>query len=110
MLKKLALAGALCCALATPTLAQSSVAPFAGVQTATLSAAPFPYQTMFYGAVIKADYANTGIIYIGPCATLTTANGYPIKAGEAISYGSFPMSLACMIGTVTTDSVRFTGN
>jgi hypothetical protein len=110
MLKNLALAGALCCALAGPSLAQSSVAPFAGVQTATLSAAALPYQTMFYGVVLKADYSNTGIIYIGPCATLTTANGYPLKAGEAISYGAHPMSLACMIGQNTTDILHFTGN
>lgn len=110
MLKKLALAGALCCALSAPALAQSAVAPFASVQTATLSAAPLPYQTMFYGVVLKADIANTGTIYLGPCVTLTTANGYPLKAGEAISYGAFPMSLACMIGTITTDVLHFTGN
>jgi hypothetical protein len=110
MLKKLALAGALCCALASSANAQSSVAPFAGVQTATLSAAPLPYQTMFYGVVLKADYSNTGIIALGPCATLTILNGYPLKAGEPISYGAHPMQLTCMIGQNTTDILHFTGN
>jgi hypothetical protein len=116
MLKKLAFAGALCCSIASPLYAQTAATftPFANVQTATLSAAALPSLGVANGAVLKADYSNTGTIYLGPCATLTTANGYPLKAGEAVSYGSVnyagDLSRLCMIGVNTTDKLYFTGN
>jgi hypothetical protein len=95
-------------------MAQSLGTPFAGVQTATASAVALPSQLMINGVVLKADYANAGTILIGPCATLTTANGYPLKAGEAISYGPANivnnLSSICIIDTVTTDIIHFTGN
>jgi hypothetical protein len=108
MFKKLALAGALCCALAAPALAQLAP-PFANAQTATLSAVALPVAYTSNGVVLKADYANTGTIYIGP-AGVTTATGYPLKAGEAISYGIGNLSAIYMIGTNTTDTLHFTGN
>lgn len=40
--------------------------------------------TMISEAVIKADADNAGTIYVGP-STVTSANGYPLAAGESVS-------------------------
>ncbi|MGO8740081.1 hypothetical protein [Rhodoblastus sp.] len=90
--------------------AQSAAQPIAGVQTATLTAAALPAAGLYSGVVLKADYGNTGIIFIGPCSNLTTTTGYPLEAGEAISYGVTSLSLVCMIGQNTSDVLHFTGN
>lgn len=104
----LVVAGALCCALAMPALAQFAP-PIANVQTATLSAAPLPALFPANGVVLKADASNSGTIYVGP-AGVTTTTGYPLKPGEAISYGVGNLSSIYMIGTNTTDILHFTGN
>ena len=109
--KKLLFSGALALAFAaTGARAQSSNAPIANVQTATLSAAQLPPAALYSGVVLKADTSNAGIIFVGPCANMSTTTGYPLKAGEAISYGITSPALVCMIGQNTTDILHFTGN
>jgi hypothetical protein len=114
MFKKFALAGALCCALfaLSPSASAQSFTPYSNVQTCTASAVALPSKALVNGIVLKADVANTGVIYIG-AANVTTATGYPLKAGEAISYGPIGIaniSAIYMICGNTTDVLHFTGN
>lgn len=78
-------------------------------QTVTLSAAALTPLALSNGITLKADYANTGIISVGG-PDVTTATGYPLKAGEPISYGVCDLSAIFIIGTNTTDKLWFTGN
>jgi hypothetical protein len=111
MLKKLAFASALALGLgAHGSLAQSANPVVSYVQTATTSAVALPATSLSSGVVLKADAGNSGVIYIGPCSSLTTATGYPLKAGEAISYGITNLASICMVGAVTTDILHATGN
>lgn len=82
----------------------------ANYQTATLSAAALPSLKFVNGVVLKAKYTNTGVIFVGPCESLTTANGYPLQAGEPISYAVPDLSAICMIGQNTSDVLNWTGN
>jgi hypothetical protein len=111
MLKKLALAGALALGFGAPSaLAQSANPIISNTQTATTSAAALPAAALYSGVVLKADASNSGIIFVGSCSSLTAQSGYPLKAGEAISYGVTSLASVCMLGTVTTDILHFTGN
>jgi hypothetical protein len=109
MFKKLALAGALALVLFSPCAAQTV---FSAVQTCTTSAAPLSAQFQINGVILKADYANTSKVYVGGPG-VTTATGYPLAAGEAISYGAnlVPgLASIYMICSNTTDILHFTGN
>jgi hypothetical protein len=109
--RKILVAGALAlCLGSTGVRAQSANPIVSNLQTTTTSVAALPSAALYVGAVLKADYGNAGIIYVGPCSNLTTATGYPLKAGEAISYGVTNLSAVCMIGQNTTDVLHYTGN
>jgi hypothetical protein len=82
---------------------------YSGQQTATTSAAALPSQAFVNGVILKSIVGNTGTIYIGP-STVTTSNGYPLTAGEAISYSIANSSTIYMIGTNATDKLAITGN
>jgi len=92
---------------ATPATAPSAI--YSGQQTATTSAAALPSQAFVNGVILKSIVGNTGTIYIGP-STVTTSNGYPLTAGEAISYSIANSSTIYMIGTNATDKLAITGN
>ena len=76
-------------------------AVIAGQQTATASAAALPSNALQVGVVMK--------IYVGPSG-VTAASGYPLTAGEAISYAVSNTNVIYIIGSNTTDVLAFTGN
>lgn len=82
---------------------------FANFQLATVGDVALPAHPVVNSVVLLADEANTGVIYIGP-AGVTTVTGYPLKAGESISYAVTDLSQIHMIGANTTDKLHFTGN
>lgn len=85
------------------TLAASAAA----LSTGTWS--PSSPTALVNGIVCKAPTTNTGTVYIGPSG-VSSANGYSLKPGEAISYG--PMSVANLyaLDAVTTDVLVCTGS
>jgi len=108
---KILVTGALAlCVGSTGLCAQSANPIVSNFQTATTSVAALPSAALYVGAVLKADYGNAGMIYVGPCSNLTTATGYPLKAGEAISYAVTNLSAVCMLGQNSSDMLHFTGN
>lgn len=84
-------------------------APFTGQQTVTTSAASLPNQALVSGVVVKALSANLATVYVGPTG-LTTANGYPLAAGEAISFAVANADAIYVLGANTTDTVAFGGS
>lgn len=82
---------------------------YSGQQTATASAAALPSQALANGIVVTAKIANTGTIYIGPSG-VTSSTGYPLVAGQSISYAVANVSSIYILDSVTTDGVAFTGN
>ena len=97
MFKKLVSTLALMLALSPMSaLAQAASTIISGQTTCTGSAQLVTSSSWTNGLIIKAGYNNTGIIYVGPSG-VTTANGYPLKAGEAISYGTYPGAFSSKI-------------
>jgi hypothetical protein len=82
---------------------------YSGQQATTTSAAALPSQALVNGVIIKAKTTNTAVVYVGPSG-VTTSTGYPLAAGEAISYGVTNLSTIYIIGANTSDGVSFTGN
>jgi hypothetical protein len=82
---------------------------YSNQQAATLSATALPSQALVNGIVLTALATNTGTIYVGP-AGVTSATGYPLAAGQSISYAVANLSAISIVGTNTTDKLAFTGN
>lgn len=82
---------------------------YSGQQTATVSATALPAQALTNGVVVTALSTNTGTIYIGP-AGVTSSTGYPLVAGQSISYSVSNLNAVYILDSVTTDKVAFTGN
>jgi hypothetical protein len=82
---------------------------YSGQQATTTSAAALPSQALVNGVIIKAKTTNTAVVYVGPSG-VTASTGYPLAAGEAISYGATNLSTIYIIGANTSDGVSFTGN
>lgn len=78
-------------------------------QTAATSAAALQGNTFTNGVVCTAKTSNTGTIYVGGSG-VTTAAGYPLSAGQSISYGVGNSNQISIIGTNTTDVLACTGN
>ena len=95
---------------ALPALAANPSWIISGAQTVTTSSAALPAVQLSNGVVLKADYANALTLYVGPCGSLTALTGYPLKAGEAISYGVTNFGNVCVLGLNTSDKIWFTGN
>jgi hypothetical protein len=85
------------------------IGPTSFQQTCTASAAALPNVQYFYGVVIKALTANTGTVYVGG-AGVTSANGFPLTAGESISYAATNANLIYIVGSDTTQVVSGTGS
>jgi hypothetical protein len=113
MFKKLAFAGmlALAClpALAPAARAQSANPIVAGAQTCTATAAALPGGALANGVVLTADPSNTATIYVGGQG-VTTSTGYPLVAGQSISYGSTALSMIYLICAASGPVLHFTGN
>ena len=112
MFKKLALAGLFGLALVSVANAQSPTTPTSGALTCNGSLQQLPVGALSNGLVIKADKSNVGTIYIGGPNTTTSGatQGYPLIAGEAISYGTTSISLVYAYCSTSGDVLHFTGN
>jgi len=84
-------------------------APYAGQQTVTTSPAALPGQALVSGLVVKALSGNAGVVYVGPSG-VTAATGYPLAAGEAISFAVQNANSLFVLGVNTTDVVAFAGS
>lgn len=82
---------------------------YSGKQTCTTGAVALPSQALVNGIVIQSTTTNTGTAYTGP-AGVTTATGYSLVPGQAISYGVSNLSAVYLICSNATDTVTFTGN
>ncbi|MDR3503103.1 MAG: hypothetical protein P4L79_11055 [Legionella sp.] len=82
---------------------------YSNTQVSTLSAAALPSQTLTNGIVLTTYANNTGVIYVGQ-AGVTNSTGYPLAAGQSISYGVTNLNAIYIVGTNTTDYIAFTGN
>ncbi|PPQ28942.1 hypothetical protein CCR94_16255 [Rhodoblastus sphagnicola] len=83
---------------------------FANRQIATATPAALPSQAMVNGVVIQALSSNSAAVLVGPCATLSASTGFGLAPGQAAAYGATNLSSICIMGTVTTDAVQYTGN
>lgn len=79
----------------------------AAQQAATGSVLPLPSLALQNGVILKALPANTGTINILPAGG--SGNGYPLNAGEAISYAVANLNQISISGN-GTDLIAFTGN
>ncbi len=93
----------------SPTTNTTSQTVVALQQTCTTSAVQFSTNTLTNGVVIKALTTNTGTAYIGP-AGVTTSTGFPLKAGEAISYAVANTNQLYLICSGSSDVIAATGN
>ena len=87
----------------------AGAAIYSGQQTCAASAAALPSQTLANGVVVTAKSTNTGTVYVGPLG-VTSSTGYPLAAGQSISYAVANLSSVYIVDSVTTDAVAFTGN
>lgn len=87
----------------------SSAALVSYQQTTTASAVQMASNALANGIVCQALTTNTGTDYIGPSG-VTTGTGYPLVAGQAISYGVANSNQLYLIGSNTSDVVACTGN
>lgn len=81
---------------------------YAAQQTVTASAVALVAQPLVNGIVIKAKGTNVGTTYVG-ASGVTAGTGYPLAAGEAISFGVTNASAVYIIGTAS-DVVCVAGN
>lgn len=88
--------------------AVTGASPTSFQQVMTLSAAALAAYAYSTGIVLKALLTNTGTIFVGGSGT-TSGSGYPLTAGESISYAINNTDLIYVIGTNTTDVVAVTG-
>lgn len=82
---------------------------YSAQQTATASAAALASRALANGLICKALSTNTGTIYVGPSG-VTSATGYPLAAGEAVSFGVTNASAVYLLDSVTTDKLACVGN
>lgn len=78
-------------------------------QTCSLTAIPLPAGAYQTGVVVQALTTNTGTVYVGGPG-VTTSTGYPLVAGQAISYAAANSANIYIICTVASDAVSATGN
>jgi hypothetical protein len=91
--------------------------PYSGQIALTATAAPISGgtwnpsspTTLVNGLVIKAPASNTGTVYIGSSG-VTSANGYPLSPGEAVSYGPTSAANIYALDSTTTDILVCTGS
>ncbi len=84
-------------------------APYTGQQALTTAAAALPNRALVNGIVVQALSSNTGTVYVGP-AGVTSATGYPLAPGQAVSFGVTNANSIAILGQTTTDLVAFAGS
>lgn len=96
-------------AVTTPTPA----VPITGQQAVTAAAVALPSRTLLNGIVIKAKPSNAGTVFVGGTGVTTTydgtGTGYPLVAGEAMSFAVANLNSIFIVGTAG-DVVSFGGN
>ena len=90
-----------------PTGTGSTV--FSGQQSCTTSAVALPSQGLANGIVVTALSSNSSTVYVGG-ASVTTSTGYPLAAGQSISYALANVSSIYVICSAASGGVAFTGN
>ena len=83
--------------------------PITGQQTLTTTAAALPANALQNGLIVTALAANSGTVYVG-APGVTTGSGYPLGAGQSMSFAVANASGIAIIGTNATDKVAFAGN
>lgn len=93
-------------ALAEPGATSNPIVNFR--QTATASAVALATAGLSNGMICKALSSNSGTINVGG-SSVTTSNGYPLAAGEAISFGNNNSANSYIVGN-GTDVIACVGN
>lgn len=89
--------------------------PVSFYQVTTTSAVALPSHALYNGLVCTAAAANTGTVYVGGSTvtagtgTVATA-GYPLKAGNSISYGTSNSNLVYIVGSDSSEGLNCTGS
>jgi hypothetical protein len=83
--------------------------PITGQQTLATTAAALPANALQNGLIVTALVANTGTVYVG-ASGVTTTTGYPLSAGQSISFAVASASGISIIGSVAGDKIAFAGN
>jgi hypothetical protein len=84
-------------------------APVTGQQGLTTTAVALPANALQNGLIVTALPANTGTVYVG-AAGVTASTGYPLSAGQSMSFAVANASGISIVGTNATDKVAFAGN
>lgn len=116
-MKRLFLAAAALALLAGPALADNTTSsnPVQSTGlTCTGSVQQLPAGTFQNGFVVIAGLSNAGTIWIGGSNVNSTAGtggaGYPLAAGQPISYGTGNSANVYVICTNSGDTLAITGN
>ena len=84
-------------------------APITGQQIVTGTATALPANGLQNGLIVTALPANAGTVYVGPTG-VTIATGYPLGAGQSMSFAVANASGISIIGSVAGDKIAFAGN
>jgi hypothetical protein len=84
-------------------------APFAFQQAVTETAEPLTANASTAGFSVVALPGNTATVYVGPSG-VTTANGYPLSAGQSVRFAVANTDLIYVVSGSTGQSVAVTGN
>lgn len=68
-----------------------------------------PENMLRTGLTLKAFKTNAAGIYLGASSAVTTANGFPLFSGDAISFGLSNSGVVYFIGTAN-DVLAYAGN
>ena len=91
------------------TVASNPTSIYATQQVCAITAAALPTQGLANGVVVKALKSNAGTVYVG-ASGVSTSTGYPLVAGESISYAVTNLSAIYLICQNNSDSIAVTGN
>jgi len=83
--------------------------PITGQQILTTAAVALPANALQNGLIVTALSANTGTVYVG-AAGVTATTGYPLSAGQSMSFAVANASGISIIGSNATDKVAYSGN
>jgi hypothetical protein len=83
--------------------------PFTGQQTVATTAAALPNQALVNGVAVQALSTNTQTVYVGGSG-VTSTTGYPLAAGQAISFAVANADSVYVLGQNATDVVAFAGS
>lgn len=92
-----------------PTTSANPAAIISAQVTVATSAAALAANALTNGIVITASTANAGTVYVGPTG-VTTATGYPLAAGQSISYGVTNSNAVFVIAAAAGNTIAWTGN